>query len=122
MFMHKNKVSAEQDRIKALKEELQVLELKQQEQGLQEQVNDKAFWTRHKSLRGAVEGVKSGVQGYGQFLVKDVVPAMKGGLKMTSKAMRDYSKSSGKSLSFAQEEAQMRREEARMDREERRLK
>jgi hypothetical protein len=92
--MHKNKISAEQSRIQALKDELKVLELKQQEQTLQEEVNSKSFWTKHKNLRGAVQGIQSGVKGYATFVKEEGIPMMKSGVKMVSAGVKEYTKPS----------------------------
>lgn len=84
-MVHKNKVSAEQERIKALEEELRLLELKQKEQELQAKVSTKAFWTRHKNLRDAVESAKSAGSGYAKFVKTEALPAVRGVVRELTK-------------------------------------
>lgn len=96
-MVHKTRLSVEQARIKALEEQLKVLELQQKEQELEGQVSSKKFWTRHRNLREAVESAKSGIVGYGKFVKTEAIPAVKGGLRMGAKALREYRKSELKS-------------------------
>jgi DNA polymerase/3'-5' exonuclease PolX len=86
--MHKNSVSAEQAKIKALTEQLRVLELQQKEQELEGQVKNRAFWIKHQNLRNTLEGMKQNVRETGAFVSHDVIPFIGKGVAETVKVYR----------------------------------
>ena len=89
MIMHKtNPITDEKKRIQELRDELKYLELKQEEQALQEKVDDKSFWTKHKNLRNTMSSIRSGAQAYGKTFRKDVLPAMRSTSRQMLKSLQ----------------------------------